>query len=236
MRTKSERLAIINSFSEPISLENWLSQDEINILIDEFHNSKEKIHKNTGPITVNIDFNKEPFKSLLDRLRIAIGDAEVTAGFFFYTETPHVIHNDDTFELPQVFKGITIPLEYKGGTKHPYLCFFHQYYLEGPAKFFNGGCDYPVHYNKHVFDYSQVENTSEKEFPEIIHKMYLGHIKDEWLKGLSFDRALPWKPGNVLIFDSVQLHCASNFIKQGITSKLGISIFTKLSGGVVDEK
>jgi hypothetical protein len=58
--------------------------------------------------------------------------------------------------------------------------------------------------------------------------MYLSHLKGKWLEGLSFDRAMPWKPGNVLIFDSVQLHCASDFVKQGITSKLGISIFTKI--------
>ena len=228
MRTRQEEQDIINTFSEPIILENWLNEDEISNLKNLFYDNPKKLFKKTGPITIDIDFNQEPFKSLLDKIKIVVGDVEITSGFFFYTETPHVIHNDDTYELPKVFKGITIPLEYKGGTRYPYLCFFHQYYLKGPAKFFNGGSEYPEEYNKHIFDYSEVENLSDRDFPEVIQKMYLGHLKPEWLKGLSFDRAMPWKPGNVILFDSVRLHCASNFISQGITSKLGISIFTKL--------
>jgi hypothetical protein len=38
---------------------------------------------------------------------------------------------------------------------------------------------------------------------------------------------LKWKPTDALVFDSVRLHCASDFRKLNIQSKLGISIFTK---------
>lgn len=232
MRTEQQKQEIIETFSEPVSIENFISQEEILELINEFNSSKEKIHKNTGPITVNIDFTKQPFVNLLDKIKTIVGNVEITAGFFFYTENPHIIHNDDTYELPRVFKGITIPLEYNGGTRYPYLCFFHQYYLEGPAKFFKGGIDFPEHYNKHIDDYCDVKNLSDKPIPKVVYDLYIDHLKPEWLEGLSFDRAMPWKPGNVIVFDSVRLHCASNFLKQGIKSKLGISIFTKLSDDV----
>lgn len=236
MRTQLEKTTIVNSFSDPISLENFLTLDEVQELILEFENNQHKIYKNTGPITQNIDLTVYPFSKIRDRLQTVLGSVEITAAFFFYTDRPHIIHNDDTYELPQVFKGITLPLAYEGNTPCPYLCFFHQYYLEGPAKFFKDGIDYPEYYNKHVIDYAEVNNLSGSQIPSIVYNKYLTHLKPQWLEGLSFDRAMPWKPGNAIIFDSVRLHCASDFKKQGITSKLGISIFTKINDDVVDEK
>jgi hypothetical protein len=74
MRTEQEKLAIEETFSEPVSIENFISQDEIAELINEFNSSKEKIHKNTGPITVNIDFTKQPFVNLLDKIKTIVGN------------------------------------------------------------------------------------------------------------------------------------------------------------------
>ena len=234
MRTQQQRQAIIDTFSEPVCFENVVSNDYRILLKTEFSRRQDKIHKNTGPVTVNIDLTEPLYAPLMELVTKLVGDVSVTAAFFFYTDKPHVIHNDDTFELPKVFKGITIPLEYDGQTRYPYLCFFHQYYLEGPAKFFNGGVDFPEHYNKHVTDYSEVQGLSDKGIPDIVRTNFISHLKPKWLEGLTFDRALPWKPGNALVFDSVRLHCASNFLQQGIKSKLGISIFTKLNDDAAD--
>lgn len=234
MRSEEEKQTIINTFSDPVSFENIVPEDYRNFLIKEFHDRQDKIFKNTGPVTINIDLTEPQYEPLMELVRRLVGDVGVTAAFFFYTDRPHIIHNDDTYELPQVFKGITIPLEYHGNASHPYLCFFHQYYLNGPAKFFKGGVDFPEHYNKHVTDYSEVEAISDQGIPEFVRLKYLSHLKPVWIEGLTFDRALPWKPGNALVFDSVRLHCASNFLQQKITSKLGISIFTKLNDDVKD--
>ncbi len=35
-----------------------------------------------------------------------------------------------------------------------------------------------------------------------------------------------WKIGSVVGFDSLRLHCASNFKKAGISKKLGLAVFT----------
>ena len=52
---------------------------------------------------------------------------------------------------------------------------------------------------------------------------YLTHLEDKWLKGLSFNSAHAWRPGNAIVFDCVRLHCGSNFKGK----KLGLSIFTE---------
>jgi len=236
MRTKEEKDQIVKNYSDPYVLEEYIESVRINELIKDFKKSTNKIFKNTGPTTLNFDINDKKYSWLKDKIIKILGNVEFTASFFFYTDRPHVIHNDDTYELPKVYKGITIPLEYLGGSQHPYLCFFHQYYLEGPAKFFNGGVNFPEFYNKNITDYKDVQGLSEEGITETIRLRYLSHLRSEWLEGLTFDRVLPWVPGNMLVFDSTRLHCASNFLQQGIKSKLGISVFTKLSDDEVSEQ
>jgi hypothetical protein len=236
MRTKEQIIKIKSQIEDPRSVENFLSQEETDYLVDlyeKFDNSNnlnlDKIKKNTGPVTLDIKplLNDRVISSIVERIKQEIGTFEMTAGFFFKTDYPHIIHNDDTFELPDtVYKAITIPLfleNFKG--VHPKLCFFDQFYFHGPAKFFKGSSDIPTYYNKQVYDYSNVENSAEYKF--IDTDRYFTHLKPQWLSGLSLNSALDWIPGSAIIFDSVRLHCASDFRNLGITSKLGISIFTK---------
>jgi hypothetical protein len=132
--------------------------------------------------------------------------------------------------LPDVYKGITLPLEIIRTSGHslPKLCFFDQYYFHGPAKFFNGDTDISTYYNKQIYDYTNVDGISDNMIiDESTRVLYLTHLKSLWLKGLTVWGTLNWKPTSALIFDSVRLHCASDFRKIGIKSKLGISIFTK---------
>lgn len=111
----------------------------------------------------------------------------------------------------------------------PYLCFFDQIYLEGPSKFFNGSSNIPTYYNLQVYEYSKVLNLSSSIIDKGIIQKFFTHLRPKWLEGLSFKSAELWKPGNAIIFDCVRLHCASDFRTQGIKSKLGLSIFTKLT-------
>jgi hypothetical protein len=236
MRNQQQIEKIKNHFSSPRLIENFISREEIEHLISIFENSKDttdfykgKIHKNTGPITLNLeDYFEDPVVSkIIKNIELHIGPFSITASFIFKTDYPHIIHNDDTFELPDtVYKAITIPLfleNFKG--TYPKLCFFDQFYFHGPAKFFKGSSNIPTYYNKQVYDYSDVENSVEHEF--IDTNGYFTHLKSQWLSGLSLNSAIDWIPGSAIIFDSVRLHCASDFRNLGITSKLGISIFTK---------
>lgn len=232
MRSKEQIELISKNFSSPRAVENFLAPAEVQELISIYKSSNSSaplVYKNTGPVTLNINeyLNRPIFKSIWSRIEQEIGPFEMTAGFFFWTNYPHIIHNDDTFELPDnVYKGINLPLEFEGTSQiYPKLCFFDQYYFHGPAKFFNGSKDIPTYYNKQVYEYTDVSGIVKEPF--VNNDKLFTHLNPKWLEGLSLQTSLDWVPGNALIFDSVQLHCASDFRQLGIKSKLGISIFTK---------
>lgn len=72
-------------------------------------------------------------------------------------------------------------------------------------------------------DYSQIKNLQpEKKFNIQDHAKYLNHIDIENLHGLAIDQVVTWEPGQVIVFDRTQLHCAS----AGHKFKLGLTIFT----------
>ena len=229
MRTSEQISKITETITDPFSVENFLSADEVACLVELFNKSQEKTLKNTGPITVDLKpyFSNPIVEKIITKLKDHILDFEITAAFFFQTDYPHIIHNDDTFELPDtVYKGITLPLHMTGESQaFPSLCFFDQFYFHGPAKFFKGDVDIPTYYNKQIYDYKDINGLV--NIPFVDNDNHFTHLKPQWLEGLSLHSALDWIPGNALVFDSVRLHCASDFRKLGIKSKLGISIFTK---------
>ena len=226
MRNQEQINKIKSQFGEPYSVENFISQDDINELIEIYEHGN-KTHKVTGPLTVDVKdcLEHDVFKRILAGIQTEIGPFEITAGLFFKTNYPHIIHNDDTFELPDsVYKAITIPL-YVEGQGVPKLCFFDQHYFHGPAKFFNGSMNVPTYYNSQLYDYSNVDGTVSESFVDT--NRYFTHLNPRWLQGLSLHSAIDWIPTQAIIFDSVRLHCASDFRQLGIKSKLGLSIFTK---------
>ena len=230
MRSLEQIANIKQRITDPYSIENFLSVEEISSLVQMFEGTGNKVHKNTGPITLDLNLADPLISSILERLKKAIGNVEVTAAFFFKTSFPHIIHNDDTFELPDgVYKAVTLPLllEHSLGEELPKLCFFNQFYFHGPAKFFNGSKEIPTYYNQQVYEYSNVDGLVDEDFYDG-NKLFT-HLRPEWLKGLSLHSILTWKPTSALIFDSVRLHCASDFRRLNVTSKLGISIFTKVA-------
>lgn len=226
MRTNQQIEKIKSTFSDPYSVENFISQDDINELI-EIYNAGLKTHKITGPVTVDVKdyLEYDVFKRLLAGIQTEIGRFEITAGLFFKAAYPHIIHNDDTYGLPDdVYKAITIPL-YADGPGIPKLCFFNQYYFHGPAKFFNGSKNIPTHYNSQIYDYSNVDGIVNDPFVDT--NGHFTHLSPAWLQGLSLHSEIDWIPTQAIIFDSVQLHCASDFRNIDIKSKLGLSIFTR---------
>jgi len=234
MRTQEQIEKIKKNFSNPVEIKNVLTLEDINHLVKIYEDAQEKnaplVYKNTGPITLNIEsyLNDQIVKKLLSTIEEHIGKFEITAGFFFYTDYPHIIHNDDTFELPaNVYKAITIPLKLEAEKikQYPKLCFFDQFYFHGPAKFFKGDRHIDTYYNKQVYDYTNIDGLTDKKF--IDKESLFPHLKSKWLEGLSLNSTLDWIPGNIMIFDSLRLHCASDFRKLGIQSKTAISIFTK---------
>jgi hypothetical protein len=229
MRTSEDKEFLISRFTDTIYVEEFLQPNEISYLIELFNNSTDKIYKNTGPVTSKSIMIDSILESIAQRLRPIIGDFKIYSSAFFNVKSPHIIHNDDCKTFPLTYKAITLPLklEYsKDTTELPNLCIFDQYYLDGPSKFFNGDTSIPTFYNQQVYEYSEVQNKSSTGVSQSDIQKHLTHIKPMWLKELSINSIHTWKPGSAIIFDALKLHCASDFRKLGVTSKLGISIFT----------
>ena len=154
---------------------------------------------------------------------------KVRYAHFFDVTDPHIIHNDDEFEFPDCYKAFTLPLNVYGNSDDIKLVVFDQYYYGGPAKFFAGEKSISkVHYNAPVTSYENVQGCSYTVIEKNMKDEYLGHLRDNWLKGLSVKTMLDWTVGDILCFDSLSLHSSSNFKSKGIDRKIGLSIFTVL--------
>lgn len=219
---------------KPYTIKGFLSQDEIDELID-VYNKSEKIYKSktssTGITTDVTDFCKT--SPIVKRLEEHIGDFNVEFANHFNATLPHVIHTDGKQGV-NMYKGITLPLKIERfnpqKTDYPYLCFFDQYYLDGPAKFFNGSQGIPSYYNMQVYEYHNVKNLkmnhAHDKYTSDMHSKYFSHMPINWLAGLTLCSIHEWIPGDAIVFDCIRLHAASNFKINGIRSKLGLSIFT----------
>jgi hypothetical protein len=245
MRTQSQIDNIKSRIIDPYSIDDFLSNEEVEYLVTIFEShsdndidpQQKKVYKNTGPITLDLrSYIEDPIISkILNKIQSVIGAYEITAAFFFYTNYPHIIHNDDLKQLPDgIYKGITLPLKFYRKTESleiPNLCFFDQFYFHGPSKFFKGSEDSGIqtYYNKQIYDYADVDGlTADNTISEETYQKLFTHLKPQWLEGLSLHSYFPWKIGSALIFDSTRLHAASDFRPLGIEYKLGISIFTSI--------
>ena len=222
----AEQINKIKKFeSDPFQAHNILSRSDVDFLLKTFDHSQKTI-KSTGPVVAKIDYENIVFQKILNHLYPLIGNFEIRYAHFFAVEKPHVLHIDDDHDYPNSYKAITVPL-WHDGKKDPKFFVFNQHYYGGPAKFFkNREIDPKVHYNIPVTDYTEIEGKDEYGIPKQIREQ-IDHLKDSWLEGLSVKAYFPWTVTSAIVFDSLQIHSAGNFTKQGVTKKIGLSIFTK---------
>lgn len=225
MRTQQQIDKIKQGQGDPFSISNI----PIDGLLDYyFANQHDVLQKSTGPRVLKVNPMHDTFYPLLSKLQSTIDPCKVRYMHYFDVTDPHILHNDDEFEYPDCYKAFTIPLKIYGNSDDIQLVIFDQYYYGGPAKFVNGSdmSDYPVHYNKFLTDYKDVENCTNESIDADLKNKYLTHLQDSWLQGLSIANMLSWRVGNALCFDSLALHCSSDFKSKGIERKIGLSIFT----------
>jgi len=80
------------------------------------------------------------------------------------------------------------------------------------------------HTDNRTSDYSRLTNyLPNAEFDPAIKDQYLKHISLQSLAGLTLDCVVPWVPGDAILFDRRQLHCASHCHSR----KIGITVFTQ---------
>ena len=79
-----------------------------------------------------------------------------------------------------------------------------------------------VRTNKHIRNDIPIDND--------VYQRYLSHQPQEDFQSLEIDRVVKWKPGMLLAWDRTVIHSASNFLKDGVTSKTAIGMFTTKPG------
>lgn len=246
MRTDADKELIASRMEPTTHHKNVIDEHTLYVLERTFVQSSLKVKKNTGPITLDIPSSwwEEVFvfQQIWRMVQPLVGDCRIFSALIFATDQPHIIHNDDSRSWPKCWKGINIPIAYKMqdfceypiGT--PELVFFDQYYLDGPAKFFAGNRGVlNRNYNDPVYDYRNVKEVrgniydptpfQQKNYPGDFEE--LSHLNPNWLSGLSVETKTPWELGSVSVFNTVRLHCATDFRRHGVRSKLAISIFTE---------
>ena len=231
MRTIEQISTIKKTMGDPKQLCNMLNAHDINLLLNHYITSNAVITKNTGPKVLMVNEGDGIIDNILITLRLLYGNFALRSAHYFDVTKPHIIHNDDDFDYPQCYKAFVIPLyvEEEDCNKAKFFVFDQSYY-GGPAKFLNDEdiTSTPIYYNKLVTNYNDVEDKVAYPIDDDTYSQYLTHLRPKWLEGLSINSYFPWTIGSVIAFDSLKLHCASDFRKVGITRKIGLSIFTKI--------
>ena len=231
MRTDQQKQEILSRLEPTQVYENVLDSAWLSRLKTIFKDG-EKTYKNTGPVTM--DFFPEKtgytqwFTELNTLLKPYVGnDYGIFAGNFFQVKKPHILHNDDSVRwVPRLHKTVVIPIEIE---KPSNFAVFDQCYLDGPVKIRSRHKPAKnVYYNQDLYDNSKLINYTGHAFDEILYEKYFTHQDLNAFWGLSVEQIVPWRPGNVIVFDTARIHSAVNFNAQGISQKLGLSIFTYL--------
>ncbi len=231
MRTSDQIFKMKKNLGKAVQVDSFLSNEEIQRLIQEFDSAENKEHKKTGPIC-------SYFKAdtiFEQKIHSLVGPCKILSNsLFFKTSVPHILHMDAPKDLGRTpYKAILLPLKIEAELPlQPMdLSFFlfEQWWFGEPAKFFKGEQDIYSPHNLPIYDYKNIEglNHGAPINPELRTK-WLSHLRSSWLEGLSVDSQFDWKIGSAIVFDSIQIHCSSDFTKYGVTSKLGLSIFTEV--------
>ena len=217
----------------PLHKKKFLTVSEKKVLTDFFKNthSDKKWFKKTSPVTLDLaHFKKEEFfLNLLDKLKPVFPSLELIAGNFFYTPKPYIVHVDHhVTSPPKNSLSIVLPLkltvsENISASKKCSLLLFRQRYNNGGAKFFFGDSDLPRTSYPHRYTQDNIQNIECSEQTQKNKK--LNHLRPQWCQGLSVEKDIPWVPGDLIAFSGNQLHCSSNFLSSGITSKTGLALF-----------
>lgn len=228
MRTQEQIDSVKQGQGDPFLMETVVTQQEIDCILEFYFSSNDVIEKNTGPKVLRIEEDNPILAPIIKRIKKEVGDFDVRYAHVFDVTAPHMIHNDDVNEYPDCYKAFTMPLKIYSNTDDISLVVFDQYYYGGAVKFVNGAdtTGWQAYYNQYLTDYNDVEGTNNQGIDSAFRKKYLTHLEDSWIEGLSIKEAMPWKVGRILCFDSLALHCSTDFRNVGVSRKIGLSIFT----------
>jgi len=209
-----------------------LSTDIVNELIN-IYNSEEKLE---------LAWRKgASFKNALSVLKEYIdyefghSDWQCNEGTFFEAFQPYRIHTD-TSTTEHNYQTVVIPLDWEHNNtlldKNVLYIFKQRWHYE--ATMFRYGSkptkEGPRH-NTDTREYSKVESLEVNNFIDKETSADCNHLNERHFTGLSVEAKMQWSPGKPFTFPRTALHCSNNWHRLGITSKLGLSLFTSSTKG-----
>lgn len=224
----------ISLIGDPLVVENFLSPSEIQKLI-QIESSKPDSFRQGRPTAAETEvtghcWEQEERELLQPKLQKLLGPFEVWGGNYFSTSLPYAPHVDTGEGILQAnYKNVVIPMSMFPGNKETHLILFKQRYFGNNTGFYASGESYPKEFtaNGELFEYSRVLGYDPSHtIEESLLSSHLAHLNPKNLQGFSIDRILPWRIGSCIIFDSAQIHCSSDFRRQGISRKSALSLFT----------
>lgn len=227
----------LDLLGDPRVFRNFLSHREVEHLLQlekERPDSLREHRPTPEQTTVTFDcWNNDVRLLLEDKLCSVLGEFDVWGGNWFSTALPYAPHVDTGHDIEHAnYKNVIFPLSTIPADTSTHLVVFEQRYFGNNTGFYGSGKPYPNSYtaNGELYDYSRVMDLKpgHLESPEILNT-HLGHLNPENLTGLSIQKILPWEIGSCIVFDSAQIHCSSDFRRQGMLRKTGFSLFTTRS-------
>lgn len=210
---------------KPFQVLDFIDYKYLAVLMSEHRNNPDVISKNTGP-QVSHNMDSPIIEWCIAKLKQNFGEFDVLNTQVFETTYPHILHNDWSPDDRGEGLAFLIPLAHDGD-ENPNFVVYDQYYRTGAVKLYGGGPGpRKVYYNKPLLSYEDVENLNEDPFDQEFYDKYLTHLKPNWVQGLSVNSLFEWKPTSMICFHRNNIHSASDFRKQGVTKKVGLSIFT----------
>jgi hypothetical protein len=163
-------------------------------------------------------FISEIFPDLADNLTISYA-------FYQTQKLPYIVHTDGPTDPNELgYYNILIPLNILGLRAHTVT--FEQRFIGPGMAFVKGDTDDSLSVYGLTKDYSRVEGIVESKFPESFFTSYVDHIDPESLDGLSPEKVIQWRLGDIILFDRYRLHSSSSFSKYGLSSKQSLVIST----------
>ena len=233
---------IRNNLSESECHEKMLSDEDIE-KIWKLAFSGGKVRKNKlGNIFITGDVVNQAYDIVRDKILVR---GELYGGNFFITSHPYGLHLDSFNHVDvkddntTVYKNVLIPLWIGGSDIGDHLTFFEQRLIDyGSAFNYGGSTSYKESKYQVYNDYSSLQfvdrngkDIDKKHNSSVFNRhdkdKYLQNIEHTRLTGMSIENAFEWKPRDIIIFDSVQIHASNRTQwsnKMGLLLKFGVEI------------
>jgi hypothetical protein len=221
--SESIEKCIFNTNESAVVIENALSLEQIGWLLKQ-QSLCPTVNKNPGILNFKYSKRGKVERFIEELITPRLGRTVRHGGSFVRTTVPFHVHTDtgkaeEMEETYFPFKNVLIPLSNSTKTAPLYTVFFHQRSLGQASHFWKGEkfAHQQPKYNFKVTDYTSLLNYTGTPLDREVYERHLTHLPFENLFGLSVEKLIEWRIGDVIIFDCNQLHSSNDFSKHQVT-------------------